>query len=117
MKLGDIVTLETGTKSGRPHVVVHEPVGGLVQLCYCGTGRWYVPEWHPVDEVRTDVPEGAQLRRCRRLLLAIKPDPDGWKRIDVGRYGSQHEDVIVGHVDVPWNWGSRAEQELSGHGV
>lgn len=104
MKLGAIVTLDTGTKFGRPHVVVHEPVDGRVQLCYCGTGRWYVPEWHAVAEVRTDLRDvelyhRAHLRRCRKLLAAAKPGPDGWKRIEVGRYG-QTQTVIVGHVDL-----------------
>ena len=57
MKLGDAVTLTAGPKSGRPHVVVHELTGGRVQLCYCGTGRWF--------------------RRCRRMIAAVKPDPNG----------------------------------------
>jgi hypothetical protein len=99
MRLGAIVTLENGLKAGRPHVVVHEPVGGRVRLCYCGTGRWYVPEWHPVNDVRTDVPAGRQLDRCRKLLAAVKPDPDGFKRILVGRHGWKQA-VIVGHVDI-----------------
>lgn len=104
IKLGAIVTLSTGTKADRPHVVVHEPVNGRVQLCYFGTGRWYVPEWHPVGEVKIDLRDveryhGAQLRRCRRVLAAVKPGHDGWKRIDVGRHG-QVRQVIVGHVDV-----------------
>lgn len=104
MKLGSIVTLTIsgrrgGTHVGRPHVVVHEPVNGRVQLCYCGSARWYVPEWHPVEWVSTEVPEGTRLRRCRRLLAAVKPDPDGWKRISVGRYG-QEQTVIVGHTSL-----------------
>lgn len=45
MRLGDIVTVVDGAKAGRPHVVVGGPVDGRVRLCYCGTGRWYVPEW------------------------------------------------------------------------
>lgn len=103
LRLGDIVTVNEGTKIGRPHVVVHEPVNDRVQLCYCGTGRWYVPEWHPIGDVSTRVADTRELRRCRRLLAAVKPGPDGWKRIEVGRYG-QTQTVIVGHVDVPWSW-------------
>lgn len=103
MKLGDIVTLKYGNKAGRPHVVVHEPEGCNVQLCYCGSGRWYMPEWHPVEHVETTVRSETDLRRCRRLLLAVKPDADGWKRIQVGRHGWK-QPVIVGHVDVPWSW-------------
>lgn len=103
VKLGDIVTLHIGSKAGHPHVVVHEPINGRVQLCYCGSERWYVPEWIDVRSVNAEVPNGARLRKARRLLLAVKPNFDGWKRIDVGRDG-QVRKIIVGHVDVPWSW-------------
>lgn len=105
MKLGDIVTVTMGTKIRRPHVVLREPVNGRVKLCYCGTGRWYVPEWMPLGWVSREVDDGAQLRRAKRLLLAAraKPDPDGWIRILAGPV-YKLEPVIVGHVDVPWSW-------------
>ncbi len=102
MKLSAIVTLITGTHAGRPHVVVHEPVNGRVQLYYFGAARWYAPAWHAVTDVSADARDMRDLarwRRCRRALAELRPDPDGWKRIAVGRY--QHvERVIVGHVDL-----------------
>lgn len=99
MKLGDLVTLTIGSKAGWPHVVVHPPKDGVVQLCYCGSKRWYVPEWHPVSDVASKVPDGRRLRRARKLLAELKPDGHGWLRISVGRYGSPHPDVVVGHID------------------
>lgn len=99
MRFGDIVTLNIDDKAGRSYVVVHEALNGRVQLCYCGAERWYVPEWVDVSWVGIDVTDGPQLRRARRLLAAVKPDPDGWKRIQVGRAGRLRT-VIVGHVDV-----------------
>lgn len=107
MKLGDIVTVIIGAKHGRPHVVVREPYGDQIKICYCGTGRWYVPELVRVDRVgsvRDDL-YGSEVRRCRRLLIAARanPRPDGWIRIQAGpAYNNQ--DVVVGHVDIPWSW-------------
>jgi len=57
----------------------------------------------PADDVMP-VEDTKDVRRCKRALLAVKPSPDGWKRIDVGRYGCDHPPVVVGHVDVPWSW-------------
>jgi hypothetical protein len=102
MKLGAVVTLITGAHAGRPHVVVHEPVKGRVQLCYFGSARWYVPEWHPVAAVSADLRDmrdHTRLRRCRRVLADLRPDPDGWKRISVGR--SPHlARLAVGHIEL-----------------
>lgn len=109
MTLGDIVTVMFGTKAYKPHVVVGVRPD-RIQLCYCGSERWYLPSWHKsehvtsIDENKAGFLNPKAMRRCKRLLLAIKPSPDGWKRIDVGRYGSDHAPVIVGHVDVPWTW-------------
>lgn len=98
MRLGDLVTLTAGPKAGRPHVVVHEPTRGRVRLCYCGTERWYVPAWHDVATVKTEVPADDPLfKRARFLLSEITADPDGWKRLSVGRDG-QVQKVIVGHI-------------------
>jgi hypothetical protein len=102
MTLGDIVTINDWTKAGKPHVVIATRPG-RVQLCYFGSARWYLPAWHKADIVCA-IGDTKEVRRCKRLLLAIKPSPDGWKRIDVGRYGCDHAPVIVGHVDVPWTW-------------
>lgn len=98
MKLGDLVTLTEGPKAGRPHVVVHEPTRGRVRLCYCGSERWYVPAWHDAATVKTEVPEDDLLfKRARHLLSEVTADPDGWKRLAVGRDG-QVQKVIVGHI-------------------
>lgn len=107
LRLGDIVTVSVSAKAGKPHVVVGRPLNGRILLCYCGSKRWYLPMWVKVQHIITRWPDDGDERallRCRRLLLAIKPSPDGWKRIDVGRYGCEHAPVIVGNVDVPWTW-------------
>lgn len=108
MRLGDLVTLTEGPKAGLPHVVVHEPTRGpwsnterrfvyRVRLCYCGSARWYVPKWHDVGTVDTKVPDDPKFKRARFLLSEVAADPDGWKRLSVGRDG-QVQKVIVGHI-------------------
>ncbi len=108
MKLGDIVTVTMGTKVGRPHVVVGGTRDGRVKLCYCGSDRWYVPAWHR-SEVVVPIKDfglhGRTVRRCKLLLLAERenPRPDGWIIIQAGTAYNKQE-VIVGHVEVPWSW-------------
>jgi len=108
MRLGDIVTLTQGPKAGLPHVVVHEAVRGQwseierrylyrIQLCYCGSERWYVPVWHDAATVSTEIPDSDRLKRARFLLSEVTADPDGWKRLTVGRDG-QCRQVVVGHI-------------------
>ena len=95
--LGDIVTTTASEHAGLPHVVVGGPARGQVQLCYCGSERWYVPYWHPLQYVTTEVPDGPRLRRARRLLAELKPDHLGRLWIVVGRDG-YCRGVQVGHV-------------------
>lgn len=108
MKVGQIVTPRVGSKVGKPHVVVHEPVMSAahnhlrVKLCYCGSSRWYMPQWHSLTDVTEVVIDSPALRRCRKLLAAARASapPDGWIRVQAGRYGQPGETVIVGHIDI-----------------
>lgn len=100
MKLGDVVTIVGAyLHAGKPFVVVHEPLRGRVQVSRVGSRRWFMPEWHAVDEIRP-AGDAKEFRRAQRQVAAVKPDPDGWKRVWIGRYGSDGCVVIVGHVDV-----------------
>jgi hypothetical protein len=100
VKLGDLVTLtdRLDAHSGMPFVVVSGPTSdGRIQLSYCGSSRWYVPRWYRTTQVTDEIPNSARLARARKLLAELKPDPDGFKRISVGRHGQVHQ-VVVGHV-------------------
>jgi len=50
-----------------------------------------------VGIVSDQVPDSLRLQRARFLLSEVTADPDGWKRITVGRDG-QCRQVIVGHI-------------------
>lgn len=106
MRLGDVVHVLTCRKShdgrgARAYVVVSEPVGGRVKLCYCGSARWFVARWHPVEDVLTKVDENGYVREARRLLALERkrPDRDGWIRIKTGRSPNWVMET-VGHVEV-----------------
>ena len=101
--LGTLVTLTSGPRRGNPHVVTHEQIlrdgVPLIQASYCGSARWYVPEWYPVEIVSTVVPPSPRLTRARRILSRIRPSPDGWIRLDIGR-SPNIRTVAVGHVSL-----------------
>lgn len=102
MKLGAVVHVRGFAKGeNRAHVVVAEPREGRVKLAYCATERWYAAKWYATEFVILEVDEkNPHVRRARRQLAKVKPDFDGWKCIRTGRYGSEGEIEIVGHVDI-----------------
>lgn len=109
LRLGSVVYVRGYSKGeDRAHVVVCEPVGGRVKLAYCGSERWYLAKWYATEFVLVDVDEqNPHVKRARRWLAKVKPDHDGWKRIQTGRYGQLGAPETVGHADhvgamVPW---------------
>lgn len=95
MKVGAIVNLGADAESA---YVVIGVFANRAQLVYCGSERWYVPEWHPLTDIKPAT-DNKHRRRAIRWLRKAGFDPDGWRRIDVGRYGAK-QTVVVDHEDM-----------------
>lgn len=93
---GAIVNVVGDTSSA---YVVIATFANRVQLVYCGSERWYVPKWFDLKEVVTPANVNKNSRRALRWLERAGFDPDGWRRISVGRSGSESR-VAVDHVSM-----------------
>lgn len=102
MKIGDVAhVLAHPVKGSDSAFVVVGLRSDAVRLSYCGSKRWYVPQWFPTSIVSLAADEANRhVVRARRLLAAVKPDPDGWRRLHVGR-DPNITVVVIGHQDLP----------------
>jgi len=91
---GDIVNLVDDRESA---YVVVAMFANRVQLVYCGSERWYVPKWYEGNQILAPATVNKHSRRARRWLDKAGYDPDGWRRINCGRYGNEQR-VTVDHV-------------------
>lgn len=111
--LGDVVTLDIGPapdirpKDAPPKnwhtaafvVVAINTHSNKIRVSKCASSRWNAATWHDADSfaIAPADSKDRNVRRARRLLDAVKPDPDGWKRIECGKPWAP-ERVPVGHV-------------------
>lgn len=111
--LGDVVRLDIGPLTDiRPassppknwHTAAFVVVGivthsNRIRVSKCGNTRWHAATWHDAEAFALAQEDSTDrnVRRARRLLAAVKPDPDGWKRIDCGKAWAP-ERVAIGHV-------------------
>lgn len=98
LRLGDIVHVGDDTSSAYVVLAVNGDYT-KARLAYCGSERWYVPEWVDIAKVVLPATDNKNTRRARRKLDKAGFDPDGWRRIVVGRYGSQSR-VEVDHISL-----------------
>lgn len=86
LKLGDLVNVRGHAKGEhRVHIVVEEqPHPGRVGVSLCGE-RWFSPQRYAVEFVSLAPEDSKETKRVRRMLARVKPDPDGWTRICVGK--------------------------------
>jgi hypothetical protein len=98
--VGDLVHLVGASKGdGAVYLVIAGPFANRVQVTYCGSERWYMPVWQPLDQVVKVTAESKHTRRARRWLDKEGFEPDGWRRISVGRYGAEQR-VTVDHISM-----------------
>jgi len=96
LKPGDIVNLVGDSESA---YVVVATFANRAQVVYCGSMRWYMPEWQDVAQVVHPATINKHSRRARRWLDDVRFDPDGWRRILVGRHAAKTR-VTVDHVSM-----------------
>lgn len=100
VQVGDLVHLIGASKGDAAvYLVIAGPFANRVQVTYCGSERWYAPVWHELGQIVKVTAESKHTRRARRWLDKAGHDPDGWKRILVGRYGGEQR-VPVTHIDM-----------------
>lgn len=98
LRLGDIVSLADEDQSAYVVIAVNGDYT-KARLVYCGSQRWYVPEWVETSKIVKPAAENKNTRRARRWLDKAGFEPDGWRRIVVGRYGSEFR-VEVDHISL-----------------
>lgn len=98
--VGDLVHMRGSTKGADAiYLVIAGPFAGIVQLSYCGSSRWFVPFKARVENLDKAISESKNTKRALRWLKSAGHDADGWKRIAVGRYGSEQR-VTVTHIEL-----------------
>jgi hypothetical protein len=101
--LGDVVQLGgTAPDPGRPGawvVVAINTHSDKVRIAKCATERFQAPIWMPAESCILAPADSTDrnVRRARRRLAAVRPDPDGWRRIACGKDWAP-EKCTVGHV-------------------
>lgn len=111
--IGDVVQLDIGPVMDiRPatappknwHTAAFVVVGinthsNRIRVSKCASERWGAAVWQDAESfaLAPDDSKERNVRRARRLLAALRPDPDGWKRIECGKSWNP-EKCPVGHV-------------------
>lgn len=98
LKLGQIVHVADDDSSAYVVIAINGDYT-KARLVYCGSARWYKPEWIETSKIVTPIVGNKNTRRARRWLDKAGFDPDGWRRITVGRYGSAFN-VEVDHISL-----------------
>lgn len=101
LRLGQVVMLVGDDASAYVVIAVNGDYT-KARVAYCGSARWYVPEWVEASRIVKPTAENKNTRRARRWLDKAGFDPDGWRRILVGRYGSESR-VEVDHISLQEN--------------
>ncbi|MBA3397148.1 MAG: hypothetical protein H0T89_31255 [Deltaproteobacteria bacterium] len=113
--LGDVAQLDIGPPTDiRPAaappknwhtaafvVVAINTHSNKIRVSKCASSRWNAPTWHDAESfaLAPSDSKDRNVRRARRLLANVGPDPDGWKRIRCGKSWAP-ELCAIGHVDL-----------------